>query len=144
MNDGGSKYVHSTSFTGQTRWQSLAETAMGAMIQAWGIDHVEKRAEHIARASYVIADAMLAEEKRRLDDVEPVAKKPTVGERSDSCERCHVDCNVCNVRVCFFQVGYYTRRYYLCDGCQLNIKHAIKEWMLSHRPKSSDGGIPVE
>lgn len=71
MNDGGPKYPHCLQHMGrdgQTRHQSLAETAMASMLNA--IDAQVYQMVHItavAKVAHLVADAMLAEEERRAE-----------------------------------------------------------------------------
>jgi len=58
---------------GQTRRQSLAETAMGTFLSHYQPDHIPigewpDYYSTVALASYSAADAMLAEEKRREEE----------------------------------------------------------------------------
>ena len=77
MNDGGPKYPFPThdehgavgewAHPGQTRWQSLAETTMGAWLSSWpgDVDCEAVKVKGLAAFAYDMADAMLAEEERR-------------------------------------------------------------------------------
>lgn len=82
MNDGGPKYMQTIASwrgdemslptpSGQTRHQSLAETAMASMLNA--IDAQVYQMAHItavAKVAHLVADAMLAEEARRAKTAE--------------------------------------------------------------------------